>query len=260
MPVRARGPALPSFLVPVLTAAILLYRGLADLQVVLAHPEVQLVAIAVLGAGIALGLLAAFGGTVVRAVVLAVSMVGLLDMTLQPSRVFEYLEPTERWAAARDARRIRDLHALQAALERHALDVGPLPVPSDYGEGTDGSTFWPTWWDVSSVDEDGDGHFFLDFLAERQLKVPLDPVNSSPDAGDPRAGHQYIYFVVPRGYEYRGGVCESWRDKWVYMLGITSLETGAARQGTSACACLWADEPDFFAQHFDYLLCGTFDR
>jgi hypothetical protein len=251
-----------SFLVPVLTTTALLYRGLAAVDVSLAEPATIAVICGVLAAGTMLGLLAARGGDGLRIVVFSVTTVLLADTTVHPSRIFDAFE--RRAAARRDARRVADLHRIKAALDTYARTVGPLPEPMRYGEGTGPQTFWPGWWDLSSADADGDGHPFLDFLEERGVRVPLDPVNKSANAVDPHLGSQYVYFVVPAGYDYQGGACQTWSNAWVFVLGITDLETESERPPRqitgSGCACLWQNAPDFFQQHFDYVLCGTFQR
>ena len=253
---------LASFLVPVLTMAALLYRGLAAVDVNVADPAALLVIGAALSIGVLLGLVAALGGDRLRILAFSLTTVIFVDMTVRPDRVFDAFD---RWATARrDAQRVANLHRIKDALDRYTETVGALPEPALYGEATGPNAFWPGWWDVSAVDGDGDGEPFLDFLAEHGIRVPLDPINRTTDPVDPRAGSQFVYFVVPAGYQYQGGACAAWSHKWVYVLAITDLETEASRppqeaQG-SGCDCLWRDAPNFFAQHFDYVLCGSFVR
>ena len=264
--VRSMNKRVASFLIPILAVVALLYQGLADLQIALMHSETQLIVGAGLAVAVTAGLLAALGGEWTRVVVLSATTVLILDITLFPSRLFETLAPSRRLAPARDARRVADLHQIRDALEAYIKNVGPLPTPRDYGESTGPQHFWSDWWDVSSVDGDGNGLYFLDFLFDRAgvPPVPLDPLNVAPDAVDPKSGSQYVYFVVPQGYTYEGGVCPAWQDQWVYMLAITRLEADPAERPeqtrASACDCLWRDKPNFFQEHFDYLLCGTFKR
>ena len=252
---------LASFLVPVLTVIALLYRGLDAVDVNIADTATIVLIAAALLLAAALGLAAARGGTVVRILVFGITTGLIIDMTVHPARFFTALE--ERAAARRDARRIEDLHRIQEALDGYARTVGRLPEPVRYGEATGPPTFWQGWWDVSSADGDKDGNPFLDFLEEHGIPVPLDPVNSSPDTSDPRVGRQYVYFVVPAANEYQGGTCSAWTGKGVYVLAITDLETEVARPpqraAGSGCPCVWRDAPDFFQQHFDYVLCGAFE-
>lgn len=253
---------LASFLVPVLAIVALLYRGLGAADISVRQPA----ALVVVGAGLALatmlGLIAAFGGDGSRVLVLCVTTVLLLDVTVKPSRLFAALE--EGAAERRDARRVADLHQIKTALDAYIRDVGRLPQPVLYGEGTGPATFWEGWWDVSSSDKNGNGRLFLDFLEERGVHVPVDPLNSTEVAADPRSGNQYVYFVAPPGYQYQGGACEAWRDRGVYLLAITDLELETARppQRTpgSGCECLWQHSRDFFQRYFDYVLCGTFPQ
>jgi hypothetical protein len=92
--------------------------------------------------------------------------------------------------------------------------------------------------------------------------VPVDPENLPAGDGTPTGGRQYVYFFVPAGYVYEGGVCPAGRQA-VYMLAITDLETEPGRPPVrfdgSGCPCLWRDEPGFFDDRFDYVLCGAFD-
>ena len=251
-----------SFLVPVLTMTALVYRGLAAVEVSVGEPATLLVVFVVLAFGFVLGLAAAWGGDRVRILVFSLTTVLLIDMTVHPARLFDRLEL--RLARHRDAQRVADLKRIKDALDDYARRVGPLPEPTGYGEGTGPETFWPGWWDVSSTDGDNDGRPFLDFLEEHGTRVPLDPMNTTPIPADPRLGRQYVYFVAPSGYPYQGGACAAWSNKWVYVLAITDLETETVRPpehaAGSGCRCLWRDAPDFFQQHFDYVLCGTFDR
>lgn len=262
-PPRGRYRRLGAFLVPTLTVVGLLYQGLAGLGIALLQRDVIVVAGACLAVGCVAGLIAAFGSESIRVVILSATTVLLLDMTVYPSRLFEALTPLHRLAPERDERRVADLHRIQDALEHYIQDVGPLPPPSEYGEGTGPQTFWADWWDLSSMDLDGDGRYFLDFLEDGGgLEVPLDPRNIAPQPDDPRSGHQYAYLLVPPGYEYQGGACGAWRNQWVYMLAIANFETAGPRttelKARSGCECLWGESPDFFAKHFDYVLCGSF--
>lgn len=256
---------LATFFVPVFAAMALLYQVLADLQVALTHHATLQVIGVTLGLAVAAGLVAAMGPPVLRVSVLAATAVIFLDVTFRLSGVFDRLTPGIRVLVARDELRITHLHQIKAALERYASEVGPLPRPDQYGEATGLPTFWLDWWDASAHDGDGDGRFFLDFLVEDGIlgDVPLDPVNERSSDGDPRGGTQYVYFVVPPDYDYEGGTCDPQPARSTYLLGITDLEYDTERPPVrftgSGCACLWRDRPDFFQQHFDYVLCGTFD-
>jgi hypothetical protein len=171
-----------------------------------------------------------------------------------------------RERAARNKTRVADLQRIKAALEQYVAEVGPLPVPADYGEaGGSHPGFWQDWWDVSSKDGDNDQVLFLDFLVESGIvsTVPVDPVNTAAENGDPRGGKQYVYFVVPAGYDYAGGTCDARPNRWHYMIAITDLEGDASRPPTkfrgSGCNCLWREQPNFFQKSFDYVLCGSFE-
>lgn len=166
-----------------------------------------------------------------------------------------------------DQRRVADLLRIRQGLQRYLATVGPLPAPREYGEAepATGSGFWRSHWDVSSDDGDRDGKAFLDFLVDSGTMpaVPVDPDNEAPADGDPRGGKQYVYFLVPPASDYEGGSCVSGKDTWVYMLGITDLESEVVRPPAnlsgSGCSCLWRKQPDFFQKQFDYVICGTFE-
>jgi hypothetical protein len=253
-----------SFLVPFLTAFVLLYQVLADLRIAVIHAATLEIIGMTLAVAAAAGVLAAFGPPVVRVVVLAVCVILFLDVTLHLSGVFRGMAPEVRKSVSRDDRRIADLHRIKAALDRYMREVGPLPLPDDYGEATGPEGFWQGWWDSSAADGDHDGIPFLDFLVDAGIMtpVPLDPVNQAAAEGRVRGGHQYLYFLVPPGYEYAGGTCDPTPNRWHYMLAITTLEQKPANDAAprgSGCSCLWRDAPNFFQQHFDYVLCGSFD-
>jgi hypothetical protein len=252
-----------SFLVPLLTAVVLLYQVVTDLQIAVLHGATLQIIGVVLGAAAVAGLVAALGPPVVRVCVLAACTLLFLDVALHLSSVFRRLLPEGRIRVSRDEQRIADLHRIKAALDRYIAEVGPLPTPAEYGEATGVPDFWQDWWDVSSRDENRDGAPFLEFLVEGGIlpSVPLDPVNRSADA-DARGGQQYVFYVVPPDYEYAGGTCDSRPDRWHYMVAITDLEEETARPPVTArgsgCPCLWKDQPNFFQEHFDYVLCGSF--
>ena len=259
----SRAKQVGAFLVPILAVAALLYQGLVGLRITLTQPDSLIVLGAGLAIGVVAGLLAAVGGDWTRVLVLGATTVLLVDMTVHPSRLFDAMTPLHRLAPQRDADRVVELQRIRDALEAYIRDVGPLPSPAAYGEGTGPETFWAGWWDVSSTDGDGDGRYFLDFLEEHGGSgVPLDPLNVAPDPTDPRSGTQYVYFVVPPGYGYQGGVCPAWKDRSVYLLAISAFETAQPSipetGRASSCDCLWRDKPGFFAEYFDYMLCGTF--
>ena len=259
---RVTSKAFASFAVPVLAAVALLYQGLAVVDISVAEPATLMVIGGALAIAAVLGLAAAFGGERTRVVVFAAMTVLLLDTTVHPSRLFDAMYPAERLAARRDARRVADLHRIKDALDAYIREAGPLPAPRAYGEGTGPATFWAGWWDLSAADGNSDGHPFLDFLEARGVRVPVDPLNTTPDPADPRLGNQYVYFIAPVGYLYQGGTCEAWAGKSAYLVGMTRFETEGAKRSeasATACRCLWRDAPDFFQQYFDYMLCGTFE-
>ena len=262
--IRLTGGALTSFLVPVLAAVAVLYQGLAVVDISLGEGATLLVIIGTLAFAAALGAVAAFGGERIRVIVFAVTTILVVDMALHPSRVFDAMYPAQRVAARRDARRVADLHRLKDALDADIRETGLVPEPSLYGEGTGPESFWARCWDVSTADQNGDGRPFLDFLAARGVRVPVDPLNTAPDPSDPRSGNQYVYFVAPPGYPYRGGTCEAWAGKSVYLLGVTRFEgkdpPRREANASSDCTCLWRDAPNFFQEYFDYVLCGASQR
>ncbi|HEU4887117.1 MAG TPA: hypothetical protein VFV49_04460 [Thermoanaerobaculia bacterium] len=169
---------------------------------------------------------------------------------------------------ARDQRRVADLLRIKQALQTYITKVGPLPKPSEYGEGESPGKpgFWQSYWDLSSEDGDRDGKPFLDFLVEKRImaSVPVDPENKRAADGDPKGGRQYVYFVAPATEKYSGGTCGASKKQWVYMLAITDLQSELTRPPLnikgSGCECLWRDQPNYFQAHFDYVTCGTFSR
>jgi hypothetical protein len=254
-----------SFLIPVLTAFVLLYQVLGSLRIAVTHPATLIVIGVTLAIAIAAGLLAAFSPTVVRVGVFVVCALVFVDVTFRLLDVFEQLRPERRQRVTRDEQRVADIRTIQKALEEHIARVGSLPTPMEYGEGSGPPAFWKDWWDVSSRDKNGDGKPFLDFLVKAGIlpSVPVDPVNEAPD-DDPRSGKQYVYYLVPPGYAYgTDAVCDARPNRWLYMLAITDIEEDAARPPAtvegSGCQCLWRDAPNFFQQHFDYVVCGTFE-
>jgi len=258
-----RSQRLASLAVPPLTACVLLYHVLADLQITVLRPETLVLVAGWLGAGVGLGLAAYFGGERLRVLILSLMVVLWVDVTFSLSTSFDLLAPELRVAAARDRQRLANLSEIQQALDRHVREIGPLPRPADYGEGTGPIDFWDGWWDVSSVDGNNNGRPFLDFLVDRGLmtEVPLDPVNRPGVDLHPSRGHQYVYFVVPPGYDYQGGQCGE-PEASTYLLAITNLERELERPPTgvsgSGCECLWRDAPNFFQDYFDYVVCDQF--
>ncbi|HEU4888861.1 MAG TPA: hypothetical protein VFV49_13325 [Thermoanaerobaculia bacterium] len=197
-------------------------------------------------------------GCIVVAILIAVILLALW--------IFMGPAAQSRERAARNEKRVADLQRIKVALEKYLAEVGPLPAPSEYGEaGGAHPGFWKDWWDVSATDGDGDKVPFLDFLVETGIlpAVPVDPVNKPGADGDARGGKQYVYFIVPAGYDYAGGTCEKQPNRWHYMIAITDLEGEASRPPAtfrgSGCSCLWRDQPNYFQRHFDYVLCGSFE-
>ena len=253
---------LAAFLIPMVAMAALLYQGLASADVSAGETATILVIAAAVALAALFGVAASLGGDSVRVLVFSLTTVLLLDLTVHPTRLLDAFG--HRLAARRDARRVTDLHRIKESLDTYLKTVGSLPEPIRYGEGAGPDTFWRGWWDLSSADGDSDGHPFLDFLEERGIRVPLDPLNTSPSSVDPRQGSQYVYVLIPAGYGYEGGTCDAWSNNWVYVLAITDLETESVRPPQQAkgsgCSCLWRTAPDFFQQHFDYVLCESFRR
>jgi len=254
-----------SFLVPLLTAVVLLYQVLASLRIAVTHGATLLLIGIVLAIAGAAGVLAAFGPSLVRVGVLAASMLVLLDVTFHLSAFFDHLRPRIRKQVTIDEKRIADLHRIKSALDQHVAEFGALPAPEEYGEGTGVEGFWENWWDLSAHDGDGDGIPFLGFLVDGGTlpSVPSDPVNEPSANGDPHGGKQYVYLLVPAGYDYEGGPSDARPDRFHYLLGITDLALETSRPPRefpgSGCASLWRDEPNYFQKHFDYVLCGTYD-
>jgi hypothetical protein len=188
-----------SFLVPVLTAVILLYQVVTDLRIaVLQGATLWVIGLAMLAAAVA-GLLAAFGPAVVRVGVLVACTLLFLDVSFHLSGAFDHLRPEGRTRVSRDEKRIADMHRIKAALDQYTARIGPLPSPMEYGEEAGVPSFWNQWWDISSRDGNQDGAPFLGFLTDAGIlpSVPVDPVNRSPD-GDPRHGQQYVYYLIWR--------------------------------------------------------------
>ncbi len=257
-----RSQRLAALVVPPLTAFVLLYNVFADLQITVFRAETLELAAGWMGGGLALGCLAAFGGERLRIAVLGLMVVLWADVTFGAFTVFDALGPESRAVSARDRRRVADVTAIAEALDRHVREVGPLPRPGDYGEGMGPVDFWDGWWDVSTLDGNGDGRPFMEFLVDRGLmtSVPVDPTNQPPADRHPSRGQQYAYFVVPPGYDYQGGQCGD-PGASTYLIAVTDLERESERPPTgvsgSGCECLWRNKPDFFQQYFDYLKCGT---
>lgn len=253
-----------AFLVPPLAVAALLYRAVADLQIALTHPAMLIVAGVCLALASCAGAAAAVGGPVVRTVVLGAVTVLLLDVTFRGPLYMEALTPEVRRVRARDSQRVDDIARIQVALETYIADGRTPPRPAAYGEATGELGFWKDWWDVSAVDQDGDGRPFMPFLVEGGVlpDIPIDPTNQTDSSVDPRRGHQYVYLVSPPGYAYAGGSCPAAEGRGTYMLAITAFETAIDTRSSAlrspGCTCLWKDRPNFFAQHFDYVVCGTF--
>ncbi|HEX2120108.1 MAG TPA: hypothetical protein VHL59_00565, partial [Thermoanaerobaculia bacterium] len=218
-----------------------------------------------LAIAVAAGVLAALGPSIARVAVLSACTLLFLDMTFHLSGVFQRLPPASRRRVTRDERRVADIHRIKAALEQYVAQVGPLPTAEEYGEATGPAGFWTNWWDFSSHDGDGDRAPFLDFLIEADIlsTVPLDPMNTPSRTADVGGGKEYVYFVVPAGYDYAGGTCDARPNRWHYMLAITDLEEETSRPPKrvrgSGCDCLWRDRPNLFQQYFDYVVCGSFD-
>ena len=261
----ARRARLSVLLIPPLAIFALLYHVMANLQITVLRPQTIVVIGASLGAATLLGVLAAWSRSWLRVGVLTLIAVIWIDATFDLSAAFVRLTPDARSVAARDRTRLADLIAIQSALERHIDTIGPLPAPADYGEETGAATFWQGWWDESAHDGNGDGRPFLEFLVDRGLmtSVPVDPINRTSADSGPAHGQQYVYYVAPPGYGYAGGHCGASAQS-VYLLGITDLERETTRPpagvGGSGCDCLWRAEPNFFQQHFDYVVCGRFPR
>lgn len=255
---------LAAFFVPPALALALLYHPLASLQIAVRQPESLWIIAATLGVGLLLGVVAAFGGAVLRTLVLAAAAVTWIDMALPLPSLFEPITPEARTVRIRDEKRIDDVQAMQRAIEAYIAAYGRLPRPGDYGEQMGPVDFWQGWWDVSGLDGDADGVPFLDFLVESGivLSVPVDPLNRPADDGRPTGGSQYAYYVVPAGTSYEGGQCQDHQGYSTYLLGVTDLELETKRPperaAGSGCECLWRDKPNFFQQHFDYVVCGRF--
>jgi hypothetical protein len=185
------------------------------------------------------------------------------------NRLEAVAKPATRIHVLQDKRRVADIVKIRQGLEKYLDEIGPLPMPREYGEAEKSMKpgFWQGYWDVSTEDGDGDGRAFLDFLSESGVlpSVPVDPVNQPGDDRDPRRGKQYVFYLAQAGETYEGGTCvPGENNKWVYLLGITDLESESQRPPRrlpgSGCDCLWRNQPNFFQKHFDYVVCGTFSR
>ena len=252
------------FLVPVLTAVVLLYQVLSSLQIAVMHGATLAVIGITLAVAVAAGLLAAYGGSAIRVGVFVVCALVFLDVTFHLSGVFDHLRPEGRGRSSRDTKRLADIHRIQAGLEQYIARYGSLPMAREYGEATGPETYWQGWWDVSSEDKNQSGGAFLDFLVDGGImpSVPVDPVNTATD-DHPMNGTHYVYFLVPPKYDFSGGACDAQENRWHYMIAITDLEDEPERPPSKAkgsgCECLWRDKPNYFQHHFDYILCGKFD-
>lgn len=149
-----RAKKIASFAIPPLTAIILLYQVLANLQIALTRIETLLVAGLCLGLAIAAGGIAAFRGDKARIGVFTVSILLLLDVSIHLPAIFENLQPQHRALRARardfdgdgrsDVAIFRPTTATwlvihsstDAAIQKDWGLEGDIPVPGDYdGDG-----------------------------------------------------------------------------------------------------------------------------
>ena len=106
---------------------------------------------------------------------------------------------TDRMAAARDAKRLADINAIETAIERYFHDKGVYPPASQ--NGSYGG------WDVSL-----DGDMIPELLKTGYLtEMPADPLNNET--------YHYRYFVYAKGTAGCVG------DGPFYVLGIKNFET-----------------------------------
>ncbi|MFH0852000.1 MAG: type II secretion system protein [bacterium] len=141
---------------------------------------------------------------------------------------------------ARDTKRLSDVKAIVTALEMY-YDVNQNHYPgstSSYGEAEAGCGGW----DTSTVDNDGDGKFFIEPLQDGSFlsKVPQDPVGGSTCGGS----YAYRYYLYPAGYMG----CTAARGNF-FILGINDLEsTSGAYPSSPGWRCPENCTPDVDCQ------------
>lgn len=119
---------------------------------------------------------------------------------------------SQRIAAARDARRLQDIHAVRDAIEQYYLDTGAYPAAN--ANATYGG------WDVSH-----DGNFIAVLTQSGYLREqPVDPLNTDT--------HHYRYYV------YSAGAYSCVGPGPFYVLGVRAFETAdAAAKHTGYFEC-----------------------
>jgi hypothetical protein len=163
-----RPKRIASFAIPPVTAIILLYQVLANLQIALTRIETALVAGLCLGVAGVAGGFAAFGGNKVRVAVFTGSVLLLLDASIHLPAVFEKLQPQHRAIRARardfdgdgrsDVAVFRSSSATWLVIQSSTDTAvqtdwgleGDIPVPGDYdGDGkTDLAVYRSGTWHV----------------------------------------------------------------------------------------------------------------
>ena len=151
-------------------------------------------------------------------------------------------------AKARDTVRLHNMNQIEIALEQYYLDNGSFPAYNTGAWEAEGCnpSGWGGYWDTSTVDSNGDGNKFIDFLKDPRYfpgGVPVDPLNTPGTCG-------YIFFVKEAGYS--GCPIE---NGGFYLLGVVDMETSDGKYPNSPdfhCGSLFYNQYfDWFDGHFE---------
>lgn len=157
-------------------------------------------------------------GFTILEIVIAIGIIGILVG-------IAFVPVTIARKKARDAVRRSDLRSVRTALESYYQENMSYPATSSYGESNSSAGGW----DVSFVDDDGDGIFFMDFLQDAGLiQTPIDPTNNS------NRHYRYRYFDGI-GQEFG---CE----KPYYVLMGIGFEYGGADEDNGVCFTQYAGD------------------
>jgi type II secretory pathway pseudopilin PulG len=145
-----------------------------------------------------------------RALTLVELVVGLSVLAVLGAALVPRLRA--RAATARDLRRVADVAAIAAALERHRADLGAYPAPRRCASAGG--------WDVSY-----DGAFLPELVAAGYLgEVPRDPIDD--------ASFHYRY------YRYAAGAFGCEGEEPFFVLGVRAFETpGFAERHAGGWRC-----------------------
>lgn len=150
---------------------------------------------------------------------------------------------------ARDAQRLTDMRTIEVALKAYIIDHEGIPdslINTGYGTGgdfdggckdTEDSNLGYTGdWDRSNTEgTDSDPQDpthtrpFIEFLVSQGYldHVPVDPLNDKKPGTSgcwPGAGHTYVFFIKPAGYNN----CDATFGKF-FLLGVTQMESSPGR-------------------------------